>query len=92
MTAIVTRCRQCGTDFEHDADAIRVSSWRLCPGCQPQPDDETRCERCERVLRGHAHQLCSVPGGAPVSLASREAFPCAVGLESRAGHEPSSTS
>ena len=58
MTTFITRCRQCGQEFEPDHRAIVAATWRLCPACQLQPRDETRCERCGRVLRAGNRTLC----------------------------------
>jgi hypothetical protein len=58
MTIITTTCRRCGAEFAPDHRAIVAGSWRVCPACQPQPRDETRCERCGRVLRGRKRTRC----------------------------------
>jgi hypothetical protein len=57
MTALITTCRICGTEFEPDAEAIRAGCWRLCRTCRPTPA-ETRCERCGRVLRAGNRAVC----------------------------------
>jgi hypothetical protein len=58
MPVFITTCKDCGAEFEPTADAIKAGSWRLCPTCQPQPRDETRCERCRRDLRAGKRTLC----------------------------------
>jgi hypothetical protein len=58
MTAFVTTCRQCGTEFEPTHDAIIAGVWRVCPGCQPSPSDATHCERCGRELRAGQRTIC----------------------------------
>ena len=58
MTAIVTVCRQCGTEFEPDHSAIVAGAWRLCPTCRPS-SAETRCERCGRILHAGSRTICA---------------------------------
>ena len=65
MTIITTTCRRCGQEFEPDRRAIVAGSWRLCPACQPQPPEETHCERCERLLRTAGRRLCLSCLGVP---------------------------
>jgi hypothetical protein len=65
MTIITTTCRRCGTEFAPSREAIRAGSWRVCPACQPQRHDETRCERCGRPLRTVGRRLCLTCLGVP---------------------------
>ena len=61
MTTFVTRCRQCGAEFEPDRRAIVAATWRLCPACQPQPatrpaasDVDASCGRNRTLCLGCA--------------------------------------
>jgi uncharacterized OB-fold protein len=57
MTVFVTRCKDCGAEFEPTQDAIRAGSWRLCDACRPQTAEQSRCRRCGRLLAGR-RDLC----------------------------------
>jgi hypothetical protein len=65
MPTFITRCKQCGAEFEPDAAATRSGSWRTCPACRPQPHDETRCQQCGRPLRTAGRRLCLSCLGVP---------------------------
>jgi hypothetical protein len=58
MPTYLVHCAKCGAEFAPDHRAIVTATWRLCPDCQPQPHEQTRCERCGRVLRAGKRTLC----------------------------------
>jgi hypothetical protein len=58
MPTFVTTCRTCGREFSPDHRAIIAATWRTCFACQPQPSNESRCERCGRVLRVGKRTRC----------------------------------
>ena len=77
MPTFVTRCKDCGTEFEPGTDAIRAGNWQHCPDCHaaivgssaptPMPESPAPgpvvCPLCKRVLKSGRHRG-SCPGRA----------------------------
>jgi hypothetical protein len=58
MTAVVTRCRQCGQEFEPTHNAIVAGSWHTCPACSPSTVEPQQCRECGRPLRTAGRTIC----------------------------------
>lgn len=58
MTTVITRCHQCGAEFEPTSASIRAGSWRECDACAPKTATPNRCTECGRELRLTTRTIC----------------------------------
>jgi hypothetical protein len=69
MTAVVTTCRDCGTEFTPDRRTILRGEWKCCPACRPAdpppPGDAGATAEEARLLGGQNRE---VGGGADVAI------------------------
>jgi hypothetical protein len=51
MPTFITRCRQCGKEYEPSRASIRAGSWRTCLACCTELPEPSHCRQCGRVLQ-----------------------------------------